>query len=680
MLKNINNFLKTNNDLALAVGVLSILFILFVPINTIILDMLIVVNFSLALMILLLTFYIQKPVEFSTLPSLLLVTTLFRLSLNVAATRLILTDGYAGDVIGAIGTFVVQGNYVIGLVVFLILVIVQYIVITAGAQRVSEVAARFVLDAVPGQQMSIDADLNMGLIDQPEASRRRQQLEKEASFYGAMDGASKFVKGDAVAGIIILLVNIIAGWIIGVAQMGLDWYDALQRFTLLTIGDGIVTQVPALIISVATGIIVTRSAQDRQLSTEVISQLTSVPKISFIVMAVLCALLILPGMPKLPVVALIGIFAGFTYISRRNMKRNANLEESAFNADEITTADQAGLPVIGILLGAELGLAWASLKPVLAERIIALRKGQADRTGLMIPPVKIIDGFGLSANAYEIQIFGSRHGKGEIFTDQTLVIKSNESDALLKGVEVRDPAFGLPAVWIDQSHCDAARAGGHTLVDPLTVLITHLGEILKREAPLLLTRSATVHMLEGVRERHTGVVEELVPNIMTVSDVQRVLQNLVAEDVSIRGIDQIVEILVDVGRQTKDLVNLTEFIRQRLSHAICHGLRGENEALSVLSLDPRIEALIADSLGQAEAVSSLILDPKLAEQLMRKTILQVEAMLRQGLSPVILCGPGIRRHLRTFLRRSIPHLAVISVNEVPHSVNLKSFAVVSLDS
>lgn len=676
----IRKFIKNNNDLALSSGILIILFILFVPIPTFLLDMLIMVNFSLALMILLLTFYIQKPVEFSTLPSLLLVTTLFRLSLNVAATRLILTDGYAGDVIGAIGTFVVQGNYVIGLVVFFILVIVQYVVVTAGAQRVSEVAARFVLDAVPGQQMSIDADLNMGLIDQAEASRRRQQLEKEASFYGAMDGASKFVKGDAVAGIIILLVNIIAGWIIGIAQMGLDWYDALQRFTLLTIGDGIVTQVPALIISVATGIIVTRSAQDRQLSTEVISQLTSVPKILFIVMAVLCVLLILPGMPKWPVIALVSIFAGFIYLSRRNAKQNDDSGEAAFDVDETMTIDQANLPVIGVLLGAELSLAWAPFKPVLAERITALRKDRVDKTGLMIPPVKVIDGFGLSANAYEIQIFGSRHGKGEIFADLTLAIKSNEPSTPLEGVVVRDPAFGLPAVWIDQSNCDSARAAGHTLVDPLTVLITHLGEILRSEASSLLTRSATVHMLEGVRERQIGVVEELVPNIMTVSDVQRILQNLLAEDVSIRGIDQIVEILVDVGRQTKDHLNLTELIRQRLSHAICHGLRGDNEALSVLSLDPRIEALITDSVGQVEPTSSLILDPKLAEQLMRKTIPLVEAMLRQGLSPVMLCGPSIRRHLRTFLRRSIPRLAVISVNEIPPSVNLKSFAVVSLDS
>lgn len=676
----IRKFIKNNNDLALSSGILIILFILFVPIPTFLLDMLIMVNFSLALMILLLTFYIQKPVEFSTLPSLLLVTTLFRLSLNVAATRLILTDGYAGDVIGAIGTFVVQGNYVIGLVVFFILVIVQYVVVTAGAQRVSEVAARFVLDAVPGQQMSIDADLNMGLIDQAEASRRRQQLEKEASFYGAMDGASKFVKGDAVAGIIILLVNIIAGWIIGIAQMGLDWYDALQRFTLLTIGDGIVTQVPALIISVATGIIVTRSAQDRQLSTEVISQLTSVPKILFIVMAVLCVLLILPGMPKWPVIALVSIFAGFIYLSRRNAKQNDDSGEAAFDVDETMTIDQANLPVIGVLLGAELSLAWAPFKPVLAERITALRKDRVDKTGLMIPPVKVIDGFGLSANAYEIQIFGSRHGKGEIFADLTLAIKSNEPSTALEGVVVRDPAFGLPAVWIDQSNCDSARAAGHTLVDPLTVLITHLGEILRSEASSLLTRSATVHMLEGVRERQIGVVEELVPNIMTVSDVQRILQNLLAEDVSIRGIDQIVEILVDVGRQTKDHLNLTELIRQRLSHAICHGLRGDNEALSVLSLDPRIEALITDSVGQVEPTSSLILDPKLAEQLMRKTIPLVEAMLRQGLSPVMLCGPSIRRHLRTFLRRSIPRLAVISVNEIPPSVNLKSFAVVSLDS
>lgn len=669
--------IKNNSDLALVGGVICILLILFAPIPTGLLDFLIILNFSLAMTILMLTFYVQKPVEFSTFPSLLLVATLFRLSLNVAATRLILTDGFAGDVIGSVGSFAIQGNYVIGLVVFFILVIVQYVVVTAGAQRVSEVAARFTLDAVPGQQMSIDADLNMGLIDQDEAKARRKGLEREASFYGAMDGASKFVKGDAVAGIVIVLINIIAGWIIGMAQRGLDWSEALQLYTLLTIGDGIVTQVPGLIISVATGIIVTRSSSDRDLSTEVFSQLSSVPKIPLIVMVALFVLMLLPGMPKWPIGILLFIYVAF-WLAARN--RNKQSKSSNSDVENVPSGDgNAGVPLISVSLGNELSDAWIAIKPILADRISALRQQQLEKTGLVVPPVIIQDGKQLNAFDYEIALFGSAVGASVVRPDMTLAIQPTEAKATILGIEAREPAFGLPALWIDEAQREAARSAGYTMVDPVTVLMTHLGEVIRSEASMLLTRNEVVRLLDGTRSRQPGLIEELIPNIMSVSDVQRVLQNLLAEEVSIRNTDLICETLVDLARVTRDHVELTEMVRQRLSHIICNDLRGRNDQLAVLSLDPGIESQISLDLMASDGRDSLVIEPRLAEILMRKTGPLVEAMLKEGLSPVLLCGPGIRKQLRAFMRRTAPRLAVISVNEVPQSINLRSFGVLNRD-
>jgi flagellar biosynthesis protein FlhA len=668
-----------NLDLILVGGVIAILLILFAPIPPFLVDLSIVINLAFALTILLLTFYVARPVEFSTFPSLLLVATLFRVALNVAATRLILTSASAGDVIGAIGSFAVRGNFIVGLVVFFILVVVQYVVVTSGAQRVSEVAARFMLDSVPGQQMSIDADLNMGLIDQNEAKRRRKDLEKEASFYGAMDGASKFVKGDAVAGIIILLIDIVAGWIVGVAQMGMDWSDALATFTLLTIGDGIVTQVPALIISVATGIIVTRSSSDRQLGTEVFGQLTSVPKIPLIVLGTLFVLLALPGMPKWPMLFVVMIAAA-NFLAARRRKR-AEAAQGLFDkpSAEPEQAPAKAAPPIEVLLGRELGQQWLAIKPVLTERIAALRSQREKLSGVAFPAVLFQDGAELGAFDYEIWLYGARHAASQIYPEKMLAVRGLESVATPPGIETRDPAFGLPAVWIDADLADQARDAGCTLVDPVTVLMAHLGELLRGEAALLLSRSDVIALLEGVRQRQPGMIEELIPAVLSISDVQRVLQNLLAEDVSIRNIDQIVETLVDAGRGTKDVGELTEFVRQKLSHGICQNLRGRNPQLSVLSLDPRVEGQISESLRRNDKAATFVLDPRLAEQIIRKLIPLADSMARQKLSPVLLCNADIRRQLKVFTKRSVPRLAVLSVNEIPHTVDLKSFSVVKID-
>jgi flagellar biosynthesis protein FlhA len=668
-----------NNDLVLVFGVIAILLILFSPIPPVLIDLLIVLNFAFALTILLLTFYVAKPVSFSTFPSLLLVATLFRLSLNVAATRLILSSANAGEVISAIGSFAVQGNFVVGLVVFFILVVVQYVVVTSGAQRVSEVAARFVLDSVPGQQMSIDADLNMGLIDQSEAKQRRLNLEREASFYGAMDGASKFVKGDAIAGVIILLIDIVAGWIVGVAQMDMAWNEALSTFTLLTIGDGIVTQVPALIISVATGIIVTRSSSDRQLSAEVLSQLSSVSKIPLIVLGTLFILLALPGMPKWPMIFVV-LIAVTAFLAARRRKAAEKVEEESHDSpDAAGQRRDKGVPAVEVLFGTDLGQQWLSIKPLLSERIATLRMERENATGFVIPSITFQDSARLGPFDYEICLHGARQGGAQIFPEKLLAVRASERSGPLAGIQTRDPAFGLPAVWIDKDMADVARDAHYTLVDPVTVLMTHLGEVLGNEAARLLSRADVVEMLEGVRARQTGLIEELVPAIMSVSDVQRVLQNLLAEDVSIRNIDLIAETLVDVGRTVKDTSDLTEQVRQRLSHGICHQLRGRHEQLSVLSLDPRIESQLAESLRRADKSAGLLLEPRLAEQLIRKLIPAAESMMHQSLTPVLLCSAEIRRHLKAFTRRSVPKLAILSVNEIPSSVDLKSFQVVKVE-
>ena len=673
----LDRMLRNNRDLILVAAIFAILVILFAPIPAAALDLAIIANFGLALTILLLTFYVAKPVEFSTFPSLLLVATLYRLSLNVAATRLILTGASAGEVIGSIGTFAVQGNYVVGLVVFTILVVVQYIVVTSGAQRVSEVAARFTLDSMPGQQMSIDADLNMGLIDQAEAGRRRSELEREASFYGAMDGASKFVKGDAIAGIIILLIDIVAGWIVGTMQLGMGIGEALQRFTLLTIGDGIAAQLPALIISIATGIIVTRSSSDRELSTEVMSQLSSVPRIPLIVTVVLMALLLLPGMPKWPIL----VIGGLAFLAWRRIRRAATEQAAAVEArtDDETRAASLLPPALDIRIGSLLAEAWRDQEPLILDRIEGLRRLQEQKYGVAFPAVKIVDG-PLGSREYEIRLFGSRFASGEIWPDRLLAIGTSAKDVTIDGVRTMEPSFGLPAIWIGPEQEQQARDCGLSIVDPVSVVITHFGEIAGSEMATLITRPVVTGLLDEVRQRQPGLVEELIPASLTVADVQRVLQNLLSEQVSIANIDLILEHLADLARTQRDPAELTEQIRQRLSHAICNQLRGNHPDLAVLSLDPRIENQIISGLGPAATSGMLPIEPGLAERLIRGLSAMAEAMRKEGRAPVLLCGGELRRHFKAFTRRSIPQLSVLSVNEIPMRITLKSFDIIRLEN
>ncbi|AOJ64572.1 flagellar biosynthesis protein FlhA (plasmid) [Burkholderia ubonensis] len=676
------NSLRTSfsrqSDLALVFGVLGILLVLFSPIPAAALDLLIILNFALGMTILLLTFYVEKPVEFSTFPSLLLIATLFRLSLNIAATRLILSHGEAGKVIGAVGSYVVQGNFVIGLVVFFILIVVQYVVVTNGAQRVSEVAARFALDAMPGQQMSIDADLNMGLIDQDEAKRRRKALEREAGFYGSMDGASKFVKGDAIAGIVILLIDILGGWSVGVAQLNMSWMEALQTFTLLTIGDGIVTQVPALIISVATGIIVTRSASDTQLSAEVLKQLIRYPKIQMLVLCALTGLLALPGMPKWPILGLVLLCGIAFFLARRRAKSFSDeVIAEGENQPHTVVPEPVSGPVV-LELSAELEAAWTPTAEIVGNRTSALRAQVATDLGFLIPVVSIRTNPALTGASYQILFHGSRFGTATLHPARKLAITGANSSQTLVGIPTKDPAFGLPAVWVEPADELVAKANNCTLVDPLTVTITHINELVRSNAMMLLGRAETMRLLEGVRQRQPGLIEELVPTVLAASDVQKVLQNLLSESVSIENIDLIIEVLADEGRQQKDTLLLTEAVRQRLGFAICERLMGDGRVLSVMTIDPQLELSMSQSLRSGEPSSVALLDHKSGERFLTRLMSSTEAVMRQNAMPVLLCGPELRRHIKSFTRRMVPRLSVISVSEIPHSVELKAVSLITI--
>lgn len=693
-MKTLQDFIAKHSDIAMVLLVLGVLVVLFAPIPSPLLDFLILLNFSFAFLILMLTFYMARPVEFSTFPSLLLIATLFRLSLNVAATRLILSDGDAGRVIAAVGSYVVGGNYVIGLIIFLILIVVQYVVITSGAQRVSEVAARFTLDSMPGAQMSVDADLNMGFIDQAEAQRRRKNIEKEAAFYGAMDGASKFVKGDAIAGILILLINIVGGLLIGIMQRGLPWGDALKTYTLLTIGDGIVTQVPALVIALGTGIIVTRSASDAHLSKEALRQITSFPKTLLLVTAALVGLLMLPGIPAIPTLILLSLSGLAAWIAYRGSRAGDGAVPQQAGPDgkpaEATEAGGKDDPYAHLTvepIEVQVGSRWVPLVNEkggsFLERIAAFRHQHAQELGLVLPRIRFKDAPRLGPDRYEIYLDGSLSARGEVRADRLLAIHPQGDVTAVAGEVTKDPTYGLPAVWIEESQRDAATRARFTLVDASSVFMTHLTEVLRRESAALLTRAETDRLLTRVRQNQPGLVEELVPTVLSISDVQKVLQNLLREKVSIRHMEAILETLADAGRQSKDAGYLTETVRHRLGSAICQGLLGEANALHVLTLDPAIESRFIQGVqnsraeGSGQAAGQFVLDPQMAEKFIGKLVQQAEKMMKSNLLPVLLCSPELRRHVRALSERVMPHLRVLSMAEIPHNIELKSYGVVS---
>jgi flagellar biosynthesis protein FlhA len=679
MFEQMRSALGKQSDLVLVVVVVCILMILFTPIPPMLLDVLIIMNLSFGLLILLLTFYVEKPVQFSTFPSLLLIATLFRLALNIAATRLILSEGDAGEVINAIGTHVVSGNYVIGLIVFVVLIVVQYVVITNGAQRVAEVAARFTLDSMPGKQMSIDADMNIGIIDEKEAQARRKEIEQEGGFYGAMDGASKFVKGDAIAGIIIILIDIIGGLTIGLAQLGMSWSDALETYTLLTIGDGIVTQIPALIISTGTGIIVTRAATGQSLSKDISSQIISYPKTLMIVMCGLFLMLLLPGLPVFPVIIVMMLVGGMYWASKNVKKREKTqeLNEEDEKSEEGSTgnlyADIKVDPVVvqvSVVLGGILG----GENSPLVQRISTFRKQYAMSSGFVLPQVKIQEESSLEEGGYRILIFGVQVAQSYVKHDGVMAIDPGNAKRVIEGVDTKDPSFGLPAKWIEESEQINAREAGYTVVDAITVLMTHVSEILKQKTPDLLTRKETENLLDALRKYNPSLLDELIPGVMSIGLVRKVLASLLEEKVSIRNLERILEVLVDEGRKTADPAVLGEMARRQLSSVIFQGIADGRAELQSLVLDPVIEKTVSTSINEGR----LILDPKYAEQLLIRIAGQVENMVRSNHPPVLVCSAELRHHISALVRRMIPQLHIISMAEIPSNATVKSFSVVTI--
>ncbi|HEX7814768.1 flagellar biosynthesis protein FlhA [Dyella sp.] len=669
-------------DVILVLGMIAILIILFTPIPAGLLDFLLVLNFTCALLVLLITFFTETPLSFSTFPSLLLITTLFRLALNISATRLILDNGNAGRVINAIGSYVVGGNYVIGLVVFLILVVVQYVVVTSGAQRVAEVAARFTLDSMPGKQMSIDADMNMGLIDEREAKRRRAMVEKEANFYGAMDGATKFVKGDAIAGIMIILIDIVGGLAVGMVQRGLNWSDAAHRYTLLTVGDGIVTQIPSLVIAIATGIIITRAAADAQLGTEISRQVLSNSRTLLIVSLALGGLLMLPGLPAWPVLLVLLCVGALTFYAARTGEASEAPEqektsEPSARQDEEDLHKLLVVEPIEIHLGHGIAATYKARGLDLGDRIAAFRKQYAMDGGFILPKVKLVQGTGLAEDGYEVHVQGTRVGRGELRFDALLAINPGGKRPKLEGRETRDPAYGLPAQWIHPEQRQYARGAGYTLVDPETVLITHLGEVAKRHAPELLTRAETERMVARVREQQPSLVDELIPGVMSYTDVQKVLQQLLREHVSIRSMETILEVLVDAGKTHKQTDDLVERVRERLGPAICQRLGNAQGELHVITLAQDLERAILTAVRQREGAGSLVADLAQLEALLGGVSRQAEAMMARSHLPVLLCPSMVRRHVRALIQRSLPHVTVLGINEVPSTVVVKAFGTVT---
>ena len=682
MYKTLKNSFGKHSDLALAIGMVGIIVVLFSPIPSQLLDFLLIANFAFGLTMLLLAFHMKKPLEFSTFPSLLLIATLFRLSLNIAATRLILSDADAGEVIGAIGNYVVGGNYVIGLIVFLVLIVVQYVVVTNGAQRVAEVAARFTLDSMPGKQLSIDADLNIGIIDEEEAKRRRAEIEKEGSFYGAMDGASKFVKGDAIAGIIIIAIDIVGGLIIGVAQMSMSWGDAMQTFSLLTVGDGIVTQIPALVIATATGIIVTRAGSDDLLSSEISKQITAHPKTLVLVCVGLILLLFLPGIPVWPVLAVLVVM----FFIVRNLLKNKSSEETIeeLEAEQQEAKEDEDIydlltvePIV-VSVGQNLVEMVGGDDSLFMERVAAFRKQYAMDMGFVVPKVRIRDNKKLNPNSYIVEIFGAKVAEGELLADRLLAINPGNVQATIEGIETKDPSYGLPATWVVDEKRSEAKEAGYTIVEPAYVLMTHMGEIIKQQAANLLTRGETERLIDRVKQIQAGLIEELVPGVMTLSDIQKILQGLLRERVSIRNFEAILEVLVDYGKQTNNPEQLREVVRQKLGPTICQSLVNRDGELHVLTLDPSVERNITTSLRTINEKPTLVLEPKLAEQIIAKLSSNVDGMMKNNHFPVLLCAPEIRGIIRQFTERFIPHLSIISLSEVPNNLNVKSFGMVSV--
>ncbi|MGM0840724.1 MAG: flagellar biosynthesis protein FlhA [Bacillota bacterium] len=673
-------------DLSVLASVILIVAMLIIPFPSWLLSLLIIVNISLALLVLLTTMNMNEPLQFSIFPSLLLLLTLFRLGLNVSTTRSILSKGEAGDVVETFGTFVVGGNILVGLVVFIILIVIQFIVITKGSERVSEVAARFTLDAMPGKQMSIDADLNAGMISEHDARNRREKIGREADFYGAMDGASKFVKGDAIAGIVIVMINLIFGIIIGMTQQGLPIAEAATRYSLLTVGDGIVSQIPALLISTATGIVVTRAASEGNLGQDIMNQLLAYPAMLYVAAFTIFMLGVatpINDILTIPVAALMGIGAFMLSRSPKETESDMMEMEEEVEQDEMKSPES----VVNLLnvdpIEFEFGYGLIPLADTnqggdLLDRIVMIRRQLAIELGLVIPVVRIRDNIQLQPNEYRLKIKGNEMARGELLLEHYLAMSPGVEDDSIEGIDTIEPSFGLPAKWISEEMKEQAEIFGYTVVDPPSVVSTHITEMIKTNAHELLGRQETKQLIDHLQESYPILVEEVTPNPLTVGEVQKVLAKLLKENVSIRNLPIIFETLADYAKMSSDTDLLAEYVRQSLARQITSQYVQGDASLKVVTMAGKVEKLIADAIQQTEHGNYLSMDPNDSQGILEAVASQVEQLSLMEESPIILCSPAVRMYVRQLTERYFPQVPIISYNELEANVEVQSLGVVNL--
>ena len=675
-------------DILLSIGVVSVIMVMLLPLPRFLLDLLLAFNITVSVIVLLVALQVRRPIEFSAFPSVLLMVTLLRLSLNIASTRLILLHGNegagaAGEVIRAFGNFVVGGNYTVGLVVFAILVIINFVVVTKGAGRVAEVAARFTLDAMPGKQMSIDADLNAGLINETEARRRRREIAEEADVYGSMDGASKFVRGDATAAVIIVFVNIVGGLTIGVLQQGMSPGLAAQTYTLLTVGEGLVAQIPALIVSTAAGIIVTRAASDGDLGFDIMRQVLVSPKAVGTAAGILLALGLIPGLPHLAFLGLGGAAAWLSYrLSRQHDQAAPSTPVPAAGVKvEEASSHVAPFDLMEVQVGYGLiGLVEGTHGTALLERIKGLRKQFAETMGFLLPPIHIRDNLQLRPNEYAVMLKGVELSKSDVLPSHVLAIDPGTAQrGIIQGVATKEPAFGLPALWVPESAREQAQLAGYTVVDATSAIATHLSEIIKRHGHELLGRQEVQALLDETAKAHPRLVEELIPTLLSLGTVVRILGNLLREGIPIRDLRSILEAIADHATGTKDPELLTEMARQSLSRTITRQHQAPDGTLPVITLDPRLDRSLNEQIAALPQGGMLNLDPGTSQRLLTALKQAAERVAARGQQPVVLCSPALRRHIRRLTDRILHTVPVLGLNEIDAMVQLQSLETIRLD-
>ena len=677
--------LSKYSDIVVALAIITIIIMMIIPLPPFLLDLLLSVNITIALVIIMVAVYNIEPLDFSVFPSLLLITTLFRLALNVSSTRLILLDGYAGEVIMAFGNFVVGGNAVVGFIIFVILIIIQFLVITKGSERVAEVAARFTLDAMPGKQMSIDADLNSGAITDAEAHQRRKNIQREADFYGAMDGASKFVKGDAIAAIIIIVINIVGGFIIGMVQRDLGALEALQTYTLLTVGEGLVNQIPALLISTATGIVVTRAASESNLGHDLTDQLFNNPRVFYIVSGVLAVMGLVPGLPMVPFLSLSAICFLVAYILQTTQK---HAEKSQINDKEEQEKEEVRKPenIVSLLqidtMELEIGYSLIPMVDVsqggdLLDRVVMIRRQCALELGLIVPTIRIRDNIQLKPNIYVIKLKGIEIAKGELLLDHYLAMNPGTVFEEIVGIETVEPAFGLPALWIPEASRENAELAGYTVVDPVSVLATHLTEVIKAHAAEVLGRQEVQTLIDAVRQSNPAVVDEVTPNLLSIGDIQKVLAKLLRERISIRDMVTILETLADYAQITKDTELLTEYVRHSLARQISRQY-AQNNILTCLTVDVQLENKIMGAVQRTESGSYVALEPHVLQAIIGSISSELPKITNIGYQPIVLTSPAVRGYFHKLIERSAPNLIVLSYAELETKVEVQALGMVRI--